>query len=312
MCALSVAHTLQPGIAKPMEAREVIAEEQLKKLGQATVVGIDIGSRQAKAVLLHRGQLHTLVTGSGVDAQETADRLVNRILRQTGLDRRAIRYVVGTGYGRIALEWDDWPGQVVTEISCHAMGAHFLNAGTRTIIDIGGQDSKAIKVDPSNGRVVEFVMNDKCAAGTGRFLEKIAELLDYRLEELGQRALQSGKKLEISSQCVVFAESEVISLKARGERREDIAAAVHLASARRVRNLVNRLGLEPELVFSGGVSNNAGMKRALEELIGHPIQRTRLDMTYAGGLGAAVYAQRFHEGAAAIEGPTTIRSAVLA
>jgi predicted CoA-substrate-specific enzyme activase len=177
------------------------------------------------------------------------------------------------------------------------MGAHVLNRGTRTIIDIGGQDSKAIKVDPDNGRVRDFVMNDKCAAGTGRFLEKIAELLDYQLEELGDRALEATKKIEISSQCVVFAESEVISLKARGERREDIAAGIHYASARRVRNLVNRVGLDPELVFSGGVSNNVGMKRALEDLVGHEITTTRLDMVYAGAVGAAVLAQKYYEGA---------------
>ncbi len=282
-----------------MDVSEVIADEHVGKLLDSRVIGIDIGSRQAKAVLLDRDRIHTEVTGSGVDAQQTADHLLRRILKQVGISRDSIQNVVGTGYGRIALEWDDLPGQVITEISCHAMGAHFLNAGTRTIIDIGGQDSKAIKVDPTNGRVVEFVMNDKCAAGTGRFLEKIAELLDYRLDELGPRALLSGKQLEISSQCVVFAESEVISLKARGERREDIAAAVHLAAARRVRNLVNRLGLEPELVFSGGVSNNVGMKGALEGLIGHPIRSTKLDMTYAGALGAAVYAQRFFAGTAA-------------
>jgi predicted CoA-substrate-specific enzyme activase len=198
----------------------------------------------------------------------------------------------------VALRFDDIPSEVVTEISCHAMGAHFLNAGTRTIIDIGGQDCKAIKVDPESGRVVEFVMNDKCAAGTGRFLENIAELLDYRLEELGDRALESKKKIEISSQCVVFAESEVISLKVRGERREDIAAGVHFATARRVRNLVNRIGLEPDLVFAGGVSSNRGMKHALEELIGHPIVTTRLDMVYAGALGAAVLAQKYPSGAA--------------
>ena len=281
-----------------MDVRDVIADEQVTKLSDSTVIGIDIGSRQAKAVLIDRDQIHTEVTGSGVDAQQTAEQLLRRVLKRTGVGRESIKYVIGTGYGRVALQWEDLPGQVITEISCHAMGAHFLNAGTRTIIDIGGQDSKAIKVDPTNGRVVEFLMNDKCAAGTGRFLEKIAELLDYRLDELGQRALQSGKQLEISSQCVVFAESEVISLKARGERREDIAAAVHLAAARRVRNLVNRLGLEPELVFSGGVSNNVGMKGALEGLIGHPIQTTKLDMTYAGALGAAVFAQKLLAGTA--------------
>lgn len=282
-----------------MLASEVLADEKVSALGDAQVLGIDVGSRQAKAVLVRGKEIHTAITASGVDAQETADRLLRRIVKQTGIARGDIAGVVGTGYGRIALSFEDIRTDVVTEISCHAMGAHWLNAGTRTIVDIGGQDSKAIKVDPDSGRVVEFVMNDKCAAGTGRFLEKIAELLGFTLEELGPRALRADRRIEITSQCVVFAESEVISLKARGERPEDIAAGIHFASARRVRNLVNRLGLEPQLVFSGGVSNNPGMKHALEEVIGHPIQTTKIDMTYAGALGAAIFAQRFAEGARA-------------
>lgn len=194
------------------------------------------------------------------------------------------------------MEFGDTPREILTEISCHAMGSHFLNAGTKTIIDIGGQDSKAIKVDPDNGKVVEFIMNDRCAAGTGRFLEKVAGLLDYSIDELGEEALKSKKNLSISSQCVVFAESEIISLKAKGERREDIAAGIHFAAARRVRNLVNRLGIEPELVFSGGVSNNAGMKYALEQITGYSIKKTKLNMIYAGSLGAAIYAQKYYLG----------------
>ncbi len=282
-----------------MLASEVLAAEKVSELRDAPVLGIDVGSRQAKAVFIEEGELHTAITASGVDAQETADRLVRKIVKQAGIGREDIAAIIGTGYGRIALSFDEIPSEVITEISCHAMGAHWLNAGTRTIIDIGGQDSKAIKVDPDSGRVVEFVMNDKCAAGTGRFLEKIAELLGFTLEELGPKALQAGRRIDITSQCVVFAESEVISLKARGEPPEDIAAGIHFASARRVRNLVNRLGLDPQLVFSGGVSNNPGMKHALEEVIGHPIQTTKLDMTYAGALGAAIFAQRLASGARA-------------
>ncbi|PYF12629.1 putative CoA-substrate-specific enzyme activase [Rhodobacter viridis] len=280
-----------------MQVAQAIADDRIGDLRKTPTIGIDIGSRQAKAVLLDDAEVHTVITASGVDAQDTADRLVKKLLRQSGRDRADIAYVVGTGYGRIALGYDDIPTQIVTEISCHAMGAHFLNAGTRSIIDIGGQDSKAIKVDPDTGRVREFVMNDKCAAGTGRFLEKIAELLDYRLDELGDRALEAEERATISSQCVVFAESEVISLKVRGTRREDIAAGIHYASARRVRNLVNRIGLDPEIVFTGGVSNNKGMKRALEDLIGAPISETKLDTTYAGALGAAVIAQQYYDGA---------------
>ena len=281
-----------------MKKHDVIADDRLSDLKSTNVIGVDIGSRQAKAIFVSGDEVTTAITASGVRAQETAERLLNKIFKQTGLSRKEVGYIVGTGYGRIAIEFDDVPTEIVTEISCHAMGAHFLNSGTRTIIDIGGQDSKAIKVNPDNGRVVEFVMNDKCAAGTGRFLEKVAELLDFKLEEMGTRALTSGKKLNVSSQCVVFAESEVISLKARGERPEDIAAAIHFASARRVRSLVSRLRLEPELVFSGGVSANQCMRYALEELIGHQIKPTKLDTVYAGALGAAVFAQKYYEGSA--------------
>ncbi|HWQ41098.1 MAG TPA: acyl-CoA dehydratase activase [Desulfosporosinus sp.] len=188
----------------------------------------------------------------------------------------------------------NFPSQLVTEISCHAMGAHFLNSKVKSIVDIGGQDSKAIKVDPNSGKVVDFVMNDKCAAGTGRFLEKVALLLDLTLEQLGDEALKATTPSDISSQCVVFAESEVISLKAKGEKRADIAAGIHIATARRVRNLLNRIGLEPDLVFTGGVSNNVDMKKALEDVLGHPISEVKLDPTYAGALGAAVFAQKYH------------------
>ncbi len=281
-----------------LNAGEVFPPERLNQLDNGvTTIGIDIGSRQSKAVLLHNDEMHTAICASGVDSHETAERLIKKLLRGSAISREQIAWVVGTGYGRVSMQFDDIPSGVITEITCHAMGAHFLNAGTKTIIDIGGQDCKAIKVDPENGNVVEFVMNDKCAAGTGRFLEKTAEMLGYSLEELGDRALESRKKLEMSSQCVVFAESEIISLKARGEHAEDIAAGIHYAAARRVKNLVSRIGLDPELVFSGGVSSNQGMKRALEELLKHPIKTTSLDTVYCGALGASIIAQRMYRDA---------------
>lgn len=276
-----------------MRIDEVIAEELKATLNDTRVVGVDIGSRSAKGVLLADGVIHTVITPTGLYMQETADELFAGLLKKAGLKRSDISYIVGTGYGRIALEFEDIPNQVVTEISCHAMGAHYLNAKARTIIDIGGQDSKAIKVDPATGKVVEFIMNDKCAAGTGRFLEKVASLLDLTLDELGKEAVKADKPSDISSQCVVFAESEVISLRAKGEKRENIAAGIHYASARRVRNLLNRVGIEPEIIFSGGVSNNLGMRRALEDLLGFPIAEVKLNTIYAGALGAAVYAQKY-------------------
>jgi len=278
-----------------MRIEKIVSQELISELKDSNVIGIDIGSRTAKAVLISNGELYTDQIGTGLYMQDAANELIENLLEKSNLGRKEISYVVGTGYGRIALKFEDIPHNIVTEISCHAMGAHFLNKNTKTIIDIGGQDSKAIKVNPETGKVVEFIMNDKCAAGTGRFLEKVAELLDYTIDELGEEALKSSNEVSIGSQCVVFAESEIVSLKARGEKREDIAAGVHYAAARRVRNLVNRIEMEPELVFSGGVSNNVGMKHALEAVIGYKIKETKLDMIYAGSLGAAIYAQRYFE-----------------
>jgi predicted CoA-substrate-specific enzyme activase len=282
-----LAARLQDLIAPGLEG-ELLLEEG--------VVGLDIGSRAGKAVLIKGDRIYAVTTATAVRMQETAERLLVKLKRAAGEDAVAPRFIVGTGYGRVALSFAQAPTRIVTEISCHAMGAHYLHAATRTIVDIGGQDSKAIKVDPGTGQVVEFIMNDKCAAGTGRFLEKVAHLLGLSTQELGAEALLAGSELPVSSQCVVFAESEVISLKARGESRADIAAGIHTATARRVRNLVNRLGLEPDLVFSGGVSNNQGMRLALERAIGHPFSPTRLDMVYGGALGAAIYAQKYLRG----------------
>ncbi len=278
--------------------KDVLDEKQVGIISDATVIGIDIGSRTGKAVLLHDGHLYTAITPTGVHTQETADKLFGKLIKQTKLAQSDIDFIVGTGYGRVSLEFGDVPHKIVTEISCHAMGAHVLNANVRSIVDIGGQDSKAIRVDPKTGKVVEFIMNDKCAAGTGRFLEKAAALLDLTTEELGAESLKATKPSDVSSQCVVFAESEVISLKAKGATRADIAAGIHIATARRVRNLFNRLGLEDELVFTGGVSNNAGMKKVLEEILGHKISEVKLNTIYAGALGAAVIAQKSFASAA--------------
>jgi predicted CoA-substrate-specific enzyme activase len=278
-----------------MKVVDIIDEKLVPTVSGARVIGIDIGSRTGKAVLLANGELHAVQVYTGVNMQETADELFAELLEVSGLLRSDIDYIVGTGYGRVAMDFEGIQRQIVTEISCHAMGNHYLNAGIRTIIDIGGQDSKAIKVDPENGKVVEFIMNDKCAAGTGRFLEKVAELLDLKLSELGPASVKGTKPSEISSQCVVFAESEVISLRARGETAENIAAGIHQATARRIRNLLSRMGLEPELAFSGGVSNNIGMKKALEDQLGHAISTPKIDSIFAGALGAAVYAQQYHD-----------------
>jgi predicted CoA-substrate-specific enzyme activase len=275
-----------------MEIKDAIDDKLVPNITEGKVIGFDIGSRTGKAVLFADGILYTAITPTAVFTQQTADKLFNKLLKDSGLQKTNIQYIVGTGYGRVSLAFDHIPKRIVTEISCHAMGAHYLNSKVKSIVDIGGQDSKAIRVDEKTGKVSEFIMNDKCAAGTGRFLEKVAQLLDLTTEQLGAVALKATKPADISSQCVVFAESEVISLKAKGISAADIAAGIHIATARRVKNLFNRVGLEPDIVFTGGVSNNAGMKKALEEVLGHSFSKVKLNAIFAGALGAAVIAQK--------------------
>lgn len=272
------------------EIDQVLDQTLIKGIRDARAVGIDIGSRAAKAVLLYDGALYTLIQPSGISSVETAKHMLEKLTEEANLRKEDVQYIVGTGYGRVAMDFGSIPFKGLTEITCHALGAHYMDAETRTIVDIGGQDSKAIKVDPENGNVMDFIMNDKCAAGTGRFLEKVAQLLDLSLEELGECAVRADKPAEISSQCVVFAESEVISLKVQGISKENIAAGIHFATARRIKSLLRRVGFEQDIVFTGGVSRNPGMVKALEETIGAPITATALDPTYAGALGAAVSA----------------------
>lgn len=275
-----------------MKVKDIISKPLIHEIDKTTVLGIDIGSRNAKAVLLRDGHLYTALVATGINMQDTADELLEDIFEQAHITEKDIQYVVGTGYGRVSFKIKNIPMDILTEISCHAMGAHYLASNTRTIIDIGGQDAKAIQVNAETGKVDKFRMNDKCAAGTGRFLEKVASILGYTVDELGRKSLESTKAIEISSQCVVFAESEVISLRAQGYASEDIAAGVHMASAKRVIGLLNQIPLDEDIVFTGGVSNNVGMRKAFETLLSHKFKETKLNMVYAGALGAAVYAQQ--------------------
>ena len=275
-----------------MKIEEVIDSKLISEITDVTALGVDIGSRNAKAVLIHKGNIYTALIGTGINMQSTAEELLEQIYDEAGITSEDLDYIVGTGYGRVSIMFTGIPTEILTEISCHAMGAHYLNANTKTIIDIGGQDAKAIQVDSKTGKVVKFRMNDKCAAGTGRFLERVAKLLDLTIHEIGPASLKSQKDIEVSSQCVVFAESEVVSLRAKGESVEDIAAGVHYASAKRVIGLLNQIPIESDVVFTGGVSNNSGMKHALETLLGKKIVIPRLNMVYAGALGAAIYAQQ--------------------
>lgn len=274
------------------DLEKVLDEKYAHDLDDVRAVGIDIGSRGSKAVLLYNGKLYTKLVPSGVSTKKTAKKLFKSLITEAGIEPSDVTGIVGTGYGAIAMDFNDIPFWEVTEITCHALGAHFLHAATETVVDIGGQDSKAIRVDPLDGKVTDFIMNDKCAAGTGRFLEKVSQILDIELDNLGDEVLKSDNPSDISSQCVVFAESEVISLRATGAKREDIAYGIHLASARRIQTLLKRTGFRRDILFTGGVSNNMGMKRALQEVLGEKLSETKFDTTYAGAIGAAIQAHR--------------------
>jgi (R)-2-hydroxyacyl-CoA dehydratese activating ATPase len=233
------------------------------------VAGIDIGSITAKAAIFDNGKIiATKVIFTGYNAELAGLKVYEEILSESGLDKASIERIVSTGYGRNSVKFAD---KSFTEIMCHAAGAHYLNPRIRSIIDIGGQDSKAILVD-EKGKVKNFVMNDKCAAGTGRFLEVMARALEVNLDEFGTMSLKSRQPSKISSLCTVFAESEVVSLIARGEKRQDIIAGIHESIAARVSSMIARIGVKEPVMVTGGVARNIGVIHALEKKLGAKIE----------------------------------------
>jgi predicted CoA-substrate-specific enzyme activase len=251
-------------------------------------VGIDVGSITTKAAVVKDGELVAdKVVLTGYNARLAGKNLFDAILRDCGTGRAGIDKIISTGYGRNSLEFAD---KAVTEITCHAAGSFYLNPGIRSVIDIGGQDSKAIALNDS-GSPLNFVMNDKCAAGTGRFLEVMARALEVDLDNFGDFALKARQPSAISSLCTVFAESEVISLIANGEKRENIIAGIHDAIAARVVTMANRVGFTPKIMMTGGVAKNSGVVRALEQKIGHKIEVSEKSQV-TGAIGAAILAQR--------------------
>ena len=251
------------------------------------VLGIDSGSTSTNSVLLNekREIVTYQVIRTGAKSIESADQILKNTLKESGLSRNDLSCIVSTGYGRVSIPFAD---RNVTEISCHAKGAHFLNPAVRTILDIGGQDSKAIRLN-EKGDVVDFVMNDKCAAGTGRFLEAMARTLELQINALGPLSLQSTENVEISSMCTVFAESEVISLIAQNKETADIARGVHVAIAKKSMGMLRKVGLEEAFMMTGGVAKNAGVVAVLEELL-HTKLFLPEEPEIVGALGAALYA----------------------
>jgi len=230
--------------------------------------GIDIGSITAKAAILgDDGLMGTRVIFTGYNAEAAGRRVFEELLGDLGLASTQIGRIVATGYGRKSVAIAD---KAITEIMCHAAGARWLEPSIRSLVDIGGQDSKAVVMD-ENGKVTNFTMNDKCAAGTGRFLEVMARALEADLDEFGNLSLKAKNPAKISNLCTVFAESEVISLIAKGETRENIIAGIHEAIASRVSAMANRIGLRAPAMMTGGVARNIGVVRALEKAIGMPV-----------------------------------------
>jgi predicted CoA-substrate-specific enzyme activase len=249
--------------------------------------GIDIGSASGEVVILDDGRILSYsIVETGYNSRKAADLALEKALAGTGLTRGQLGPIVATGYGRVSIGFAD---RQVTEISCYAKGINFLFPQVRTVIDIGGQDSKVISLN-ARGKAVDFAMNDKCAAGTGRFLEVMARALQLELEQFGAVSLRSRKQVQISSMCTVFAESEVISLVAEGVEREDIVAGLHRAVARRIGTMVKRIGLVPPVAMAGGVAKNVGMVRALQEELGEQLIIPE-EPQIVGALGAALIAQ---------------------
>ena len=266
---------------------QAVKKERVGGKKKMYVLGIDSGSTSTNAVIMDRDKKIKAfsVMRTGAKSGESADRVLKDVLEKACLKREDIDRIVSTGYGRVSIPFAD---ENVTEISCHGRGAHYFNPNVRTILDIGGQDSKAISLN-QEGEVQDFVMNDKCAAGTGRFLEMIARTLEVSLDNLGAIALTSTEKIEITSMCSVFAESEVISLIANNKEKADIADGVCHAIANKAYGLLNRVGLTPAFMMTGGVAKNPGVVRAVEEKIGEKLYICP-EPEIVGAVGAALYA----------------------
>ncbi len=256
--------------------------------------GVDVGSTQTKAIILdaERRTAGRAIVETGAHVSRAAQRAFDAALEAAELDRSEIACVVGTGYGRYKVTFGDTQ---VTEIGCHTRGARLLFPGTRTVIDMGGQDVKGIRVG-DGGEVRDFVMNDKCAAGTGRFLASAAEALGLGLDQIGPLSLRAKSPVRLSTVCAVFVESDVLSYLALGRSVEDILGGVHSAIAARTVALVRRVGIEPEVTFTGGVSMNTGMVRALEQKLGARLNVSP-EATFTGALGAALFALERAQGA---------------
>ncbi|MFC1921188.1 acyl-CoA dehydratase activase [Chloroflexota bacterium] len=246
--------------------------------------GIDIGSTMTKVVIINDDEkiVSQVIIHTGAEHRRLANKVMEEALKNADLSFDDIDYVVATGYGRINVPFAD---RQITELSCHARGVSKFLPSVRLAIDIGGQDSKGLKI--KDGKLIDFVMSDKCAAGTGRFLEVLSDALGLKVEDLGDISQKSTRKVKINSVCTVFAQQEVISRLSDGVLLEDVVAGLHDAIASRVSSMARKLKVEPDIVFTGGVAKNAGVARALGEKLGYEIF-TPDEPLLSGALGAAL------------------------
>ncbi len=253
----------------------------------AYAAGVDVGSTQTKAVIIDEDRriVSRSLIDTGANVVQAAEHAYNEALKESGEHEDEIEYIIGTGYGRYRVTFGNTQ---ITEISCHGRGAVHMFPETSTVLDMGGQDTKAISVNPA-GEIVDFCMNDKCAAGTGRFLGAAAAALDIPLDDLGSTALSYHKPVRISTTCTVFAESEVLSWLGKGKKIEDILWGVHQSIASRSASLLRRVGIEEQVTFTGGVTLNIAMIQALEERLGIKLN-VSAESHYIGALGAALFA----------------------
>jgi len=256
-------------------------------VSEVLVGGVDVGSTQTKAVVMSSEPriLGRSLIETGAHLTAAAEEAFGLALKDAGKERSEVASVIGTGYGRYRVEFGDTQ---VTEISCHARGAVFLFPNTISVLDVGGQDTKAIRVG-DQGQVLDFCMNDKCSAGTGRFLGAASQALEIPLGELGPLALTAKNPVRMTTTCTVFAESEILGWLALGRKTEDVLMGVHAAIASRSISLLRRTGIEPEITFTGGVARNTAMVKLLEEMTETPINVSE-ESHYCGAIGAALYA----------------------
>ena len=270
------------------------------KNAEIITAGVDVGSVGSKAVIMADGEVYSWsVMRTGSNSSDSAKKALGLAMQDTGLTLKDFNYIVGTGYGRVNVPMAN---RAITEIACHAKGANYIWGPTvRTVLDVGGQDVKAIRVD-ENGIVVSFLMNDKCAAGTGRGMEVIADLLKIPIEEVGKVSLNVNKEPKpVSSTCVVFAKTEAVGLLRKGWSKEKVLASYIKAMSIRMSELVEKVGCERDFVITGGQSKNIGIVHRVENILRVKrlpvpnLEQTGLDPIAAGAIGAALYAKALHE-----------------